>query len=101
MTSILTVSCSSALSDTEFAEEAQETCQISTENIDKTSLLLDYGTKSEIYSSAADALNELEFTAESAPQGYRLQASLAELATAYEQFDQALQDATQEACMGS
>ena len=101
MTAILVAGCSSAVNDTEFTEGAQETCQNLSDNIEMTEMLLDYGTKAEIYRAAADALDEIDFTAESAPQGYQLQTSLAALAEALEAFDQALEQAAEEAGLES
>lgn len=98
LVSLLAGGCTPALSDAEFAAGAQEACRVlgaTIEGIDQ----LHYDTKAAAYRQAAEVLGELNLTAESAPQGYALQQNLAELATALEQFDQAIQQAVSEAGM--
>lgn len=82
----------SLLSDEEFAETAQGTCQTLMTEI--TSLNpLDNTGKAEAYRRAAGILTELEISEESAPQGILLRTGLIELAEAQENFAGALDKA--------
>lgn len=82
----------SLLSDEEFAETAQGTCQTLMTEI--TSLnQFDYAGKAEAYRLAAGVLTEFEVSEESAPQGILLRNGLIELAEAQENLAGALDKA--------
>jgi hypothetical protein len=95
--SLLLAGCRPApLSDEEFSESAQGTCQ--TLMTEMASLdPLDHAAKAEAYRRAAEALAEFEISEESAPQGMLLRTSLAELAEAHGNFAGALTEALAQA----
>ena len=90
------------ISDSEFAEKAQDTCNVllgELKEISNTDPNDPAYTKflSEAYSKAAEALGKLNFTAESAPLGYQLQTSLALYAKVLEEFKSTYEQALAEA----
>jgi len=90
------------ISDSEFAEKAQDTCNAllgELKEISNTDPNDPAYTKllSEAYSKAADALGKLNFIAESAPLGYQLQSNLALYAKVLEEYKSTYEQALAEA----
>ena len=90
------------ISDPEFAEKAQDTCNAllgELKEISNTDPNDPAYTKllSEAYSKAAEALGKLNFTAESAPLGYQLQTNLALYAKVLEEYKSTYEQALAEA----
>ncbi len=88
----------SVLSDEEFSDAALSTCSALKESIDTAmSEAPSFEQLAEYYDTAAQELDALNFTEESAPNGALLQTSLAGLADSYSLFEVAVKDAVRRA----
>ena len=88
------------ISDIEFAEKAQNTCDELKDELDQIIRSSDTNKSESIgeaYRQAAETLGELNFTAQSAPMDYQLQTGLEEYAKVRPEFVSAYQKAIEEA----
>ena len=84
------------LNDEEFAESARGVYSNLKTDFDSLNPI-DFTSKADVYSRAADALDDLEISEQSAPQGARLRSGLSKLAVSYDMFDKALNEALSKA----
>jgi len=88
-----------AISDIEFAEKAQDTCNELLQELRQIARddPNDIIAASKAWFQAAEALGKLDFTAQSSPLGYQLQTNMAKFAEVLEPFNSAYQQALAEA----